>query len=166
MPGGGRADVGPPASAGSRSCSDRPLLLRSDVPWTPEGSAGGPVAGSVAESSGSQSTRSPYYHPLRSVSGGYSQRAIEAYEAQLRAEAIGAHEGEEECVFPQRVMDRLAVQESLSVAARRRRKRGREDETAELDDVGAVSGGWPAPHRDDDADGGGDGAGGGGSLST
>ncbi len=41
--------------------------------------------------------------------GGYSQRAIEAYEDQLRAEAIGAREGEEECVFPQRVMDRLAV---------------------------------------------------------
>jgi len=161
--GSGGADVGPPVSAGSRSSPNRPLLLRSDVPWTPEGSAGGPVAGAVAESSGSQSTRSPYYHPLRSVSGGYSQRAIEAYEARLRAEAIGAHEDEEECVFPQRVMDRLAVQESLSEAARQRRKRSREDETAELDDAAEVARSCPATRRDDGDDG--DGAGGGGSLS-
>ena len=163
---GGGADVGPPVSADSRSCPGRPLLLRSDVPWTPEGSADVPVVGSVDESAESRSTRSPYYHPLRSVSGGYSQRAIEAYEARLRAETLGVHEDEEECVFPQRVMDRLAVQESLSVAAQRRRKRSREDETAELDDVGAVSGSCLAPHRHDDADGGGDGAGGGGTLST
>ena len=145
MPEGGGADVGPPVSAGSRSCSDCPLLLRSDVPWTPEGSAGGPVAGSVAESSGSQSTRSPYYHPLRSISGGYSQRAIEAYEARLRAEAIGANEDEKECVFPQRVMDRLAVQESLSDAARRGRKRSRGDESAELDDAADVVRSCQAP---------------------
>ena len=158
--------MGPPVSADLRSSPGHLLLLRSDITWTPVESSGVPVGGSVDESAESQSTRSPYYHPLRSVSGGYSQRAIEAYETRLRTEAIGVHEGEEECVFPQRVMDRLAVQESLSVAARRRRKRSRENETAELDDVGAVSGGWPAPHRDDDADGGGVGAGGGGSLST
>jgi hypothetical protein len=104
VPEGGGADVGPPVSAASRSCSGRPLLLRSDVPWTPEGSAGMPVGDSVDESAESQSTRSPYYHPLRNVSGGYSRRAIKAYEARLRAEAIGASEDEEECVFPQRVM--------------------------------------------------------------
>jgi hypothetical protein len=162
----GDADLGPPVSTVTRSSPGRPLLLRSDVSWTPEGSACVPTSGCIAESSGSQSSRSPYYHPLRSVSGGYSQRAIDAYEAGLRAEARATAEEEKEYVFPQGVLDRLAVQESLSVAARRRRKRGREDETAELDDVGAVSGGWPAPHRDDDADGGGDGAGGRGSLST
>ena len=136
MVGGGEADVGPPVSVGSRSSPGRPLLLRSDHPWTPVGSSGVPVEGSVDGSAGSRSTRSPYYHPLRSVSGGYSRRAIETYEADLRAETLAAAEEEGEYVFPQGVLDRLAVQESLSVAARRRRKRGREDETAELDDAG------------------------------
>ena len=123
MLGGGEADVGPPVSAGSRSSPGRPLLLRSDVPLTPEGSSDVPVEGSVDGSAGS-------------VSGGYSRRAIETYEADLRAETLAAAEEEGEYVFPQGVLDRLAVQESLSVAARRRRKRGREDETAELDDAG------------------------------
>ncbi len=155
MLGGGGSVVGSPVSAGLRSSPNRPLLLRSDVSWTPEGSAGGPIVGAVAESSGSQSTRSPYYHPLRSVSGGYSQRAVEAYEARLRAEAIGAHEDEEECVFPQRVMDRLAVQESLSEATRQRCKRSREDEAPELDDFGRSN---SASRRDDKPGGGGQGS--------
>ncbi len=55
-------------------------------------------------------------------------------------------EDEEECIFPQRVMNRLAVQESLSDAARRRRKRSRQDEAAELDDF---AGGNSASRRDD-----------------
>ena len=151
--GGGEAGLEPPVSADSRSVPGRPLLLRSDVPCTPEGSADGPVADSVVASSGSQSTRSPFYHPLRSVSGGYSRRAVEAYEAGLRAEALAAAEEEKEYVFPQDVLDRLAVQESLSIAVRRRRKRSREDETAELDDAGDVSGSGPSFRRDDGLDG-------------
>ena len=138
--------LGPPVSAGSRSSPGRPLLLRSDLPCTP-------TTGCVAETSGSQSTRSPYYHPLRSVSGGYSQRAIDAYQAGLRAEALSAAEEEKEYVFPQGVVDRLAVQEALGNATRRRRKRSREDETAELDDAGDVSGSGPSFRRDDGPDG-------------
>ena len=148
----GDADLGPPVSAGSRSSPGRPLLLRSDIPCTPEGSACVPTTGCVAESSGSQSTRSPYYHPLRSVSGGYSQRAVDAYEAGLRAEALAAAEEEKEYVFPQGVADRLAVQVSLSDAARRRRKRNREDEAPELDDAGDMSGSGPSFRRDDGPD--------------
>ena len=48
----------------------RPLLLRSDIPWTPEGRAREPSAGSASSSSGSGLTVSPSYHPLRSRSGG------------------------------------------------------------------------------------------------
>ena len=62
-------------------------------------------------------------------------------------------------------MDRLAVQESLSDAARQRRKRSREDETAELDDAADVARSCPAPRRDDDVGGDDDGVGDGGSLS-
>jgi hypothetical protein len=91
------------------------------------------------------------------VSGGYSQRAIDAYEAGLRAEALATAEEEKEYVFPQGVMDRLAVQESLSVATRRRRKRSREDETAELDDADDVSGNAPSSRRDNGGCGGGQG---------
>ena len=151
----GDAELGLPVSAGSRSRPGRPLLLRSNIPCTPEGSACVPTTGCVAESSGSQSTRSPYYHPLRSVSGGYSQRAVNAYEAGLRAEALAAAEEEKEYVFPQGVVDRLAVQESLSDAARRRRKRSREDEAAELDDF---EGSNSASRRDDKPGGGGQGS--------
>jgi len=153
----GDADLGPPVSTVTRSSPGRPLLLRSDVSWTPAGSECVPTTGCIAESSGSQSSRSPYYHPLRSVSGGYSQRAIDAYEAGLRAEALAAAEEEKEYVFPQGVMDRLAVQESLSVATRRRRKRSREDETAELDDADDVSGNAPSSRRDNGGCGGGQG---------
>ena len=167
MLGGGKAGVGLPVSAGSRSSPGRPLLLRPDHSWTPEGSTSVPVRGSVEESSGSQSTRSPYFHPLRSVSGGYSRRAVEAYEARLRAEAVDASDGGEECVFPQRVMDRISMQESLSDASRRRRKRRREDESAELDDAAVVGSASSAPRRDDGGAGSEDGgAAGGGDLST
>ena len=89
------------------------------------------------------------------MSGGYSQRAIDAYEAGLRAEALAAAEKEKEYVFPQGVVDRLAVQESLSDAARRRRKRSRQDEAAELDDF---AGSNSASRRDDKPDGGGQGS--------
>jgi hypothetical protein len=62
-------------------------------------------------------------------------------------------------------MDRLAVQESLSDAARQRRKWSREDETAELDDAVDVARSCTALRRDDDVGGDDDGAGDGGSLS-
>ena len=87
------------------------------------------------------------------MSGGYSQRAVDAYQAGLRAEALAAAEDEKEYVFPLGVVDRLAVQEALSDATRRRRKRSREDETAELDDAGDVSGSGPSFRRDDGPDG-------------
>ena len=65
--GGGDAGLGPPVSGVS---PHRPLLLRSDVPWTPEGSAREPSAGSASASSGSGLTVSLSYRPLRSQSGG------------------------------------------------------------------------------------------------
>ena len=160
--GGHEAGLDPPGPAVSPSVSGRPLLLRPDVPCTPEGSAYVPGAGSVVASCESQSTMSPSYHPLRSVSGGYGRRAIGTDGSGLRAEALTAAEEEREYVFPQGVLDRLAVQESLGVAARRRRKRSREDETAELDDASCSSEGGPSSRRDDKSDGGGhdnDGAG-------
>ena len=60
-------DLGPPVAGVS---SHRPLLLRSDIPWTPEGSAREPSAGSASASSGSGLTVSPSYRPLRIQSGG------------------------------------------------------------------------------------------------
>ena len=152
--GGGGGGLGPSVSGVS---PHRPLLLRSDVPWTPEGSARELSAGSASSSSGSGLTVSPSYHPLRSRSGGNNMRAHEAYVAAVLAGVIEATEEEKEYIFPQGVMDRLAVQESLSDAAHRRRKR-KMDEAAELDDAFDVMGGNRAPRRDDDPDGGGQGA--------
>ena len=131
VPGSGDADLGPPVAGVSPR---RPLLLRSDVPWTPEGSAREPSAGSASASSDSGLTVSPGYHSLRSRSGGYNMRAHDAYVADLRAGVIEGTEEEKEYSMPQGMMDRLALQESLSDAARRRRKRKKEDEAAELDD--------------------------------
>ena len=105
----GDAGLGPPVSG---VCPHRPLLLRSDVPWTPEGSAREPSA---------------------------------------------SEEGRE-YVFPQGVMDRLAVQEALSDAARQRRKRKKEDEAAELDDAADGTGCSSSSRRDEDTEGGGQGA--------
>jgi hypothetical protein len=82
-------------------------------------------------------------------------RVHEAWVADVLAGVIEATEEEKEYIFPQGVMDRLAVQESLSDAAHRRRKR-KMDEAAELDDASDVMGG--TPRRDDDPDGGGQGA--------
>ena len=139
--GGGDAGLGPPVSGVS---PHRPLLLRSDVPWTPEGSARGPGAGAASASAGSGLTVSPSYRPLPSRS-------------ELLAGVADATEEEREYVFPQGVMDRLAVQESLSAAAHRRRKR-KMDEAAELDDASAEMGGNRNSRRDDDPDEGGRGA--------
>ena len=90
-------------SAGSLSSPYRPLLLRSGMPWTPERSACEPVAGSGSAGFGSPLTASPYSHPHRGVSGGYSRHAVGTYEARVRAEAVGATDDDAEYVFPQRV---------------------------------------------------------------
>ena len=152
---GGEADLGPPAAGVS---SHRPLLLRSDIPWTPEGSAREPSAGSASSNSGSGLTVSPSHHPLRSRSGGHNMRVHEAWVADVLAGVIEATEEEKEYIFPQGVMDRLAVQEALSGSARSRRKRKKEDEAAELDDSGDVAEGSFSSRRDDDPEGGGQGA--------
>ena len=151
---GGDAGLGPPVAGVS---SHRPLLLRSDIPWTPEGSAREPSAGS-SSSSGSGLTVSPSYHPLRSRSGGHNMRVHEAYVANVLAGVIEATEEEKEYIFPQGVMDRLAVQEALSGSARSRRKRKKEDEAAELDDAAEGTGGTSSSRRGDDPEGGGQGA--------
>ena len=144
--GGGDAGLGPPVSGVS---PHRPLLLRSDVPWTPEGSAREPSAGSASASSGSGLTVSPSYRPFR---------VHDAYVADVLAGMAVATEEGKEYVFPQGVMDRLAVQESLSDAAHRRRKR-KMDEAAELDDDADGTGGKPTSRRDDDPERGGPGPG-------
>ena len=61
-------------------------------------------------------------------------RVHEAYVADVLAGVIDASEEEREYIFPPGVMDRLAVQEALSDATHRRRKR-KFDEAAELDDT-------------------------------
>ena len=153
--GGGNADLGPPVAGVS---PHRPLLLRSDVPWTPEGSAHEPSAGSASSNSGSGLTVSPSYHPLRSRSGGHNMRVHEAWVADVLAGVIEATEEEKEYIFPQGVMDRLAVQEALSGSARSRRKRKKEDEAAELDDAADGTGCSSSSRRDEDTEGGGQGA--------
>ena len=118
----------------SRS-SGRPLLLRSDVAEDAGGSAREPEPETGRDASpASSGTYSPSYHPLRSRSGGHNMRVHEAYVADVLAGVIDASEEEREYIFPQGVMDRLAVQEALSDAAHRRRKR-KFDESAELDDA-------------------------------
>jgi hypothetical protein len=85
-------------------------------------------------------------------------RVHEAWVADVLAGVIEATEEEKEYIFPQGVMDRLAVQEALSGSARSRRKRKKEDEAAELDDSGDVAEGSFSSRRDDDPEGGGQGA--------
>ena len=123
-----------------------------------QGSAREPGAGSASASSGSGLTVSPGYHPLRSRSGGDNLRAYDAFVADLRAGVIEGTEEEREYFMPQGMMDRLAMQESLSDSARRRRKRKQEDETAELDDSADVAGSSSSSRRGDDPEGGGQGA--------
>ena len=146
------AGPGPPVAGVSPR---RPLLLRSDIPWTPEGSAREPSADSSSASSGSGLTVSPSYRPFRSQSEGSGRRVHDSYVADVLAGMAVATDEGRKYVFPQGVMDRLAVQESLGVAVRRRRKRSREDETAELDDAGDVPGSGLSSRRDDKSDGGG-----------
>ena len=139
--GGGDAGLGPPVSG---VCPHRPLLLRSDVPWTPEGSAREPSACSASASSGSGLT--------------VNRRAHDPYVVYVLAGMADATEEVREYVFPQGVMDRLAVREALSDAARQRRKRKKEDEATELDDAADGTGCSSSSRRDDDPEGGGQGA--------
>ena len=87
-------------------------------------------------------------------------RVHDAYVADVLAGVVDATEEEKEYIFPQGVMDRLAVQEALRDAAHRRCKR-KMDETAELDDAPDGPGGSSSSRRRDDPDGGGHGAAGG-----
>ena len=112
MLGVGEAHLSHPVASALGASPARQLLLRADVPWTPVGGVREPGEVCASLSSG----------------GG----------SRLRDGAIGANEEVEEYVFPQRVLDRLAMQESLSGASRRRRKRSREGDTAELDDAADV----------------------------
>ena len=149
-----RDDLGPPVAGVSPR---RPLLLRSDVPWTPEGSGREPSADSVSASSGSGLTVSPSCRPLRSHSGESHRRVHDPYVAGVLAGMIVATDEGREYAFPQGVMDRLAMQESLSDAMRRRRKRKKEDEAPELDDTVDVPGGSSSSRRDGGSDEGGQG---------
>ena len=79
---GGDSGLDPPVSGVS---PHRPLLLRSDVPWTPEGSARDPGAGAASASSGSGLTVSPSSRPLPSQSGGSGRRVHDAYATDMLA---------------------------------------------------------------------------------
>ena len=140
--------------------SGRPLLLRSEVAADAGGSAREPEPEPELgrdTSPASSGTYSPSYHPLRSRSGGYNMRVHETYMADVLAGVVDAAEEEKEYLFPQGVMDRLAVQEALRDATHRRRKR-KMDEAAELDDAPDGKGGSSSSRRRDDPDGGGQGA--------
>ena len=95
--GGGDAGLGPPVSGASPHCL---LLLRSDVPWTPEGSAREPSAGSASASSGSGLTVSPSYRLFGVSRGGSNRRVHDAYVADVLAGMAVATEEGKEYVFP------------------------------------------------------------------
>ena len=73
-------------------------------------------------------------------------RVHDKYVADVLAGIVYATEEEKEYFLPQGVMDRLAVQEALSDAAHRRRKR-KVDKVAELDDAPEGKGGSSSSHR-------------------
>jgi hypothetical protein len=87
-------------------------------------------------------------------------RLHEAYVADVLSGVIDASEEEREFIFPPGVMHRLAIQETLSDATHRRRKR-KMDETVELDDVpdgkGPGRGGGPRSGGDEEGPSGGGG---------
>ena len=99
-------------------------------------------------------------------------RVHEAYVADVLAGVVDASEEEKEYIFPQGVMERLAMQEARSNAMHRRRKR-KMNETAELDDAPGGEGSGRSGGRGSGGDeggpsGGGDegGPSGGGGLSV
>ena len=149
------AVLGPPVSG---VCPRRPLLLRSDVPFTPEGSAQEPSADSASASSDSGLTVSPSYRPQRGQSEERDRGVHDPYVVGVLAGMRVATDEGRDYVFPRCVMDSLAMQESLGDVARRRRKRKKEDEAPELEDSADVAGGSTSSRRDDNPDGGGQGA--------
>jgi hypothetical protein len=90
---GGGGGLGPPMSSASASSPVRPLLLRSDVAWTPEEGTRGPGASSASASSRSVSAVSCDYVPPQDMIGERILRDYEAYMAGLRAGVAGAMEG-------------------------------------------------------------------------
>ncbi len=80
VPAGGGGGLGPPVASASSSSPVRPLLLRSNVAWTPEDSARGPGGSSASASSRSVSAVSSGYVPSR---GMLSERILRDYEAYM-----------------------------------------------------------------------------------
>ena len=139
----GGGELVPSMCSASSSSPVRPLLLRSDIAWAPEDD----------------------------VLPGGSAGAVESRDLSLSDVGGSASPPVEERLYelPPSVAGRLAFGEALSAAhCRRRSKRRREDESAELDDAAeGVAGSGPAPPCGDEDDKGDDeGASGGGSLST
>ncbi len=92
VPAGSRDDLGPPVASASSSSPVRPLLLRSDVAWTPEDNARGPGSSSASASSRSISAISSGYVPSRGMLGERILRDYEAYMAGLR-DGVGSAVG-------------------------------------------------------------------------
>jgi hypothetical protein len=84
VPTGGGDGLGPPVASASSSSPVRPLLLRSDVAWTPEDSVRGPDGSSASASSRSVSAVSSGYVPSRGMLGERILRDYGAYMAGLR----------------------------------------------------------------------------------
>ena len=84
VPAGGGGGLGPPVASASSSSPVRPLLLRSDVAWTPEDSARDLGGSSASASSRSVSAVSSGYVPSRGMLGERILRDYEAYMAGLR----------------------------------------------------------------------------------
>jgi len=89
VPAGGGGGLGPPVASASSS-PVRPLLLRSDIAWTPEDSARGPGGSSTSASSRSFSAGSSGYMPSRGMLGERILRDYEAYMSGLRDGVGGA----------------------------------------------------------------------------
>ena len=90
VPAGGGGGLGPPVASASSSSPVRPLLLRSDVAWTPEDSARGHGGNSTSASSRSVSAVSSGYVPSWGMLGERILRDYEAYTAGLRDGVGGA----------------------------------------------------------------------------
>ncbi len=84
VPAGGGGGLGPPVASASSSSPVRPLLLRSDVAWTPEDSVRRPGGSSASASSRSVSAVSSSYVPSQGMLGERILRDYGAYMAGLR----------------------------------------------------------------------------------
>ncbi len=99
VPAGGGDGLGPPVASASSSSPVRPLLLRSDVAWTPEDSIRGPGGSSASASSRSVSAVSSGYVPSRGMLGERIMRDYEAYMSGLR-DGVGGSVGATEVGTP------------------------------------------------------------------